>query len=199
MISYQGSWNRYLDMPDTGEDSLSSLYRTLIENARDVITLLDEQGVIKFISPSVEIQFGYTPDELLGINIFELIHEDDVAIAIDALQKVAAGIDGVPPTLVQFRHKDQSWRYGEVVGQVSAGELPGIILVTREITERHKTLLTLRESEESFEAAFNATNSLCTISVAETGEFINVNDSWVKSLEWTRQEAIGKTAGELNI
>ena len=53
-------------MPDTGEDSLSSLYRTLIENARDVITLLDEQGVIKFISPSVEIQFGYTPEKSLG-------------------------------------------------------------------------------------------------------------------------------------
>lgn len=183
-------------MPDSEQDSL---YRTLIENARDVITLIDEQGLIKFQSPSVQIQLGYTPEELLGTSVFDLLHEDDVAAAIEALQKVTAGIEGVPPTLVRFLHKDQNWRYVEVVGQVLVGKISGVVLNTREITVRQETLVALHKSEESFQAAFNATSAINAISIAETGEFIDINDSWANTMGWTREEVIGKTALELNI
>jgi PAS domain S-box-containing protein len=186
-------------MPDTEQDSLSSLYRTLVDNARDVITLIDEHGVIKFQSPSVERQFGYSPGELVGQNVFDLVHEDDISNALEDLQKVAMGDQDDTPTMVRFRHKNQTWRYVEVVGQVLNGDISGVVLNTRDITEQQETLIDHRTSEESFQAAFNATSTISTISIPDTGELINVNDSWVKTLGWSRAEGIGKTAIELNI
>ena len=186
-------------MSELEQDALSALYRTLVENARDVITLVDDRGVVKFQSPSVEIHFGYTPEELLGINIFELVHEDDVELAVETLHSIAAGVEDVPPALMRFLHKDQRWRYVEVVGQALDGDISGIVLNTREITEQQETLIALRKSEESFQAAFNATSTINTISIPETGEFINVNEAWVNTMGWSRDEAIGKSALELNI
>jgi PAS domain S-box-containing protein len=185
-------------MPDN-EDPSSSLYKTLVDNVRDVITLMDENGVINFQSPSFEKQFGYTADELIGTNIFELIHKEDVPIALEAIEKVIQVNGDYPPLILRFLHKDKTWKFIEVAGQLLKGEYSGFVLITRDITEQQEIMSALRLSEGSFQAAFNATSAISAITVPDTGKFLDVNKSWVESLGWSAEEAIGKTANELNI
>src|SRR5471030_2747536 len=45
-------------------------FRTLTENSLDVLTILDRTGVVAYKSPSVKSVLGYTPEELIGKNIF---------------------------------------------------------------------------------------------------------------------------------
>ena len=52
-------------------------FRALIENASDLITVVDGEGVIQYVSPSVERVIGWTADDLLGRDVFELLHPDD--------------------------------------------------------------------------------------------------------------------------
>ena len=52
-------------------------FRSLIENALDVIMVLNHQGDITYASPSVEKVFGYKVHEFLGFNIFDFIHNGD--------------------------------------------------------------------------------------------------------------------------
>jgi two-component system cell cycle sensor histidine kinase/response regulator CckA len=177
----------------------SALYKTLVDNVRDVITLIDEKGTIKFQSPSFERQFGYSPDELIGSSVFELIHEEDIPEALEALQETTNSTESSLPLIIRFLHKDRTWRYIEVAGQMLTGEFPGLVLITRDITGQQEIQNALRQSEQSFQAAFNATSAVSAITIPETGEFLDVNKAWVEYVGWSRDEAIGKTALDLNV
>lgn len=52
-------------------------YRLLADNITDVISLHDPEGLFTFVSQSCKKVFGYTPEELIGINSYSLFHPDD--------------------------------------------------------------------------------------------------------------------------
>ncbi len=64
------------------------LFRTLIENASDFITIIDCDGIIRYESPSVERRAGYKPEDLIGKRIFDIMHPDDLSNAIDTFNRV---------------------------------------------------------------------------------------------------------------
>ena len=49
-------------------------FRSLIENASDMVAILNTEGIISYTSPSTERVLGYAPAELNGRNAFELVH-----------------------------------------------------------------------------------------------------------------------------
>ena len=49
-------------------------FRSLIEHASDVITILDASGMVLYESPSVERALGYAPEDLIGRRFFEYLH-----------------------------------------------------------------------------------------------------------------------------
>ena len=96
-------------------DDRERFYRALVEQARDLITVIDEQGVILFKNRSTEHSLGYSPSDLIGRSVFEFIHPDDLAPVRAAF---AAAMRGEPggPVEHRFRYKDGSWRVFESVG-----------------------------------------------------------------------------------
>ncbi|MGD1713096.1 adenylate/guanylate cyclase domain-containing protein [Dapis sp. BLCC M172] len=57
----------------------------------------------------------------------------------------------------------------------------------------------LRQSEEKFALAFQASPDVITISNLADGRLIEVNESFIQTTGYSRQEVIGKTALELNL
>lgn len=116
-------------------------FRSLIENASDIITILNSDKTIRYESPSIEQLLGYRPEDLIGKNILEFVHPDDPAIVIDAFTQVMQNLDATPSIEFRFQHKDGSWRILEAI----AGNLPvdadvaGVTLNSRDITERKQT------------------------------------------------------------
>ncbi len=53
-------------------------YRRLIENITDIITIIDDQGVINYTSPSAEKILGWEADDVVGSDIRSLIHPAEV-------------------------------------------------------------------------------------------------------------------------
>src|SRR3989454_12713730 len=51
-------------------------FRSLIENALDIVTVIGEDGTFQYASPSVERLLGYRPGELLQRNVFQFVHPD---------------------------------------------------------------------------------------------------------------------------
>ena len=68
------------DMLGNNEES----FRALIEHSSDIIQVVDSQGVIRYLSPSIQRILGYRPEELIGRLSIDAVHPDD-------LQKVAEG------------------------------------------------------------------------------------------------------------
>src|SRR4051812_37639337 len=54
-------------------------FRSLVENAIDIVAVLDSAGRFMYLSPSVERVLGYTPDELVGRISLELVLDVDRA------------------------------------------------------------------------------------------------------------------------
>lgn len=123
-------------------------FRTLIENAHDIITILESDGTIRFKSPSVERVLGYKPEALLGQNVFDLIHPEDCA-AVKEVFHQNLKIAGVTRRIeFRFRHCDGTWRYLEAVGQnlLFNPLVKGGVVNSRDITGR-------KELEEQFRQA----------------------------------------------
>src|ERR671921_2624632 len=52
-------------------------FRSLIENALDIITVVDVDGTVRYGSPSFERVLGYPHGALTGENLFKLIHPEE--------------------------------------------------------------------------------------------------------------------------
>ena len=125
-------------------------FRVLTENASDIITILEANGTIRYASFSAERVLGYKREDLIGRDIFELVHPDDVANARDTftegLQK-----PGVPLSLkVRYLHKNGTWRILEVIGEnlLDNPAVGGIVVNSRDITEREHAVQELKQTTD---------------------------------------------------
>ena len=124
-------------------------YRKMVDHTQDVITLLGADGRVEFESPSVREVLGYEPDELIGRDPFELVHEDDRA-EVRSLYMAERSVDGAARAVeYRFKHADGSWRTLESRAKVfrENGGAPGLIVSTRDVSERRRTLEALRDRE----------------------------------------------------
>lgn len=109
----------------------------IIKNSLDLITILDESGVVVFDSPSVEKILGYSPGELVGKNAFDLVHPEDMEKARSIFAELVRTPRGTASAEFRCRHKDGSWRILDSIGRNLLGESPGGILInSRDRTER---------------------------------------------------------------
>jgi two-component system CheB/CheR fusion protein len=51
--------------------------RLIAENSSDLITISDTNGKFSYVSPSSLPMLGYRPEELIGVNGYEIIHPED--------------------------------------------------------------------------------------------------------------------------
>jgi PAS domain S-box-containing protein len=118
-------------------------FRSLIEKASDVITIVGPDWAFRYQSPSVQRVLGYGPEELIGRPVWELIHPDDRFALGLMFQAALDGTTGDGPRGVgeaRFRHKDGSWRVLEGVGTPMRGPAGGPMLLvnSRDVSERKR-------------------------------------------------------------
>ncbi|MFB2877974.1 PAS domain S-box protein [Floridanema aerugineum] len=115
-------------------------FRSLIENALDIITIIDADGTISYESPSVEKVLGYASADLVGKNIFEYIHPDDVTNALRTFTNTIQNPGTALSIEFRRRHKDGTWRIFEAISQnfVDYAETTRIFVNSRDITERKR-------------------------------------------------------------
>jgi PAS domain S-box-containing protein len=130
---------------------------TLVQHARDIITVVTPDGCILYDSPSIMTVLGYDQGELLGRNAFELIHPDDLPIAFDLILETTS-CPGEPTSLIfRFRHRSGSWRFMESVGNAVAGATGMAVVVnSRDVTDRISAPDIIRKSQDELEARARA-------------------------------------------
>ncbi|HET9267481.1 MAG TPA: ATP-binding protein [Vicinamibacterales bacterium] len=102
-------------------------YRALAEGALDIITVVDEFGTIVYKSPSAKQHLGYDPEELIGRNLFEFVHQDDIARVRAAFDEGRKNGTASAPIEHRLRHTDGLWRTFESVGRFQADGTGGRI------------------------------------------------------------------------
>ncbi len=90
-------------------------FRSLIENALDIIMVVDEQGTIHYASPSMERMLGYSPQERVGTNMLGLLHPQDRESVIRKLFDSSDKPEETQFFEARYRHKGGSIRNLEAV------------------------------------------------------------------------------------
>ncbi|PKQ07409.1 MAG: hypothetical protein CVT72_03290 [Alphaproteobacteria bacterium HGW-Alphaproteobacteria-11] len=125
-------------------------YRALVENAGDILTILDRDGVITYQSPAVREVIGVSEKPLIGQSIFGLVHPDDR----ERLRKRFAECANIPDSevmeLIRLPHANGTWRRIEARGRnlLADPDVAGILCVSRDVTETHRLESQLREAEQ---------------------------------------------------
>lgn len=131
-------------------------------------------------------------------------HPDDREYSNNIIQK-SASAGGSDNYKFDFRvvHPDQSIHWLEVTGQVVERNLEGQGIIVRgtliDITERKRAEEKLSLSEDKFSNVFHVGPVGMTITRIADGKFIDVNESFLRMFEFTREEVVGHTSIELNM
>jgi diguanylate cyclase (GGDEF)-like protein/PAS domain S-box-containing protein len=106
----------------------------------DVVMQVDGKGFIRYVSPSVLPQLGYTPEEMLGARILELLHADELESWIESLKRSAREHG---PALLEGRWRHKAGHY--VALEMSLrhayglnGRVAGTIAMARNVAVRNE-------------------------------------------------------------
>jgi len=115
-------------------------FRTLVQNASDVILIVRPDTTIAYQTPSAQRILGYQPNMLEGQRFTSLLHPDDVEQAIAVYTRVASQAGASVSAQWRVRHEQGAWLTIDVVATnlLSHPTVDGIVLTMRDVSERKR-------------------------------------------------------------
>lgn len=125
-------------------------FRALVESIQEVIVILDQEGMTRYVSPSLEQITGYTMDERKGQSAFDLIHPDEFGHVHTRYQELVARPGSRTRMEIRIQHKDGSWRKIDLLAQNLLHDpyVRGVVITYQDITEQRRLEEQLRESQK---------------------------------------------------
>ncbi len=176
-------------------------FRSLVQNASDLITVIDEAGTITYESPSKERILGYGAQELVGRHVLEHVHPDDLEEVSVRFADVLArpGYLSEEPAEFWYRHADGTWRYLESL-TANLLEDPGvgsIVITSRDVTGRKLAEEKQREAESLFRSAFEDVAVGMALINADSGCYLQVNRACCEMFGYSEKELLAMTFRDL--
>ncbi len=150
-----------LDLQESGKR-----FRALVENNADAITMLDANGTIIYDSPAGPRMLGYGPEDLIGKNIFMIVHPDDLNKVKELFQNLLGMASLRVTSTFRVRHKSGSWLWLDAVGTnlLTESGVNAIVFNYHDITGR-------KQSEVKIQRQLDHLTSLSSIDRIITTNF----------------------------
>jgi len=167
-------------------------FRRLIENAFDLIIVINRDLTLRYVSPSAKRLTGFEPEEVMGANALDFVHPDDLP---DIVQKFSTGLAKPEhEEQVEYRslRKDGSWFVAEAkaVNLLDDPAVEGIVVNLRDITEFRDIESELRKSEERYRFLVENLNGV-VFTVDTQGTMLYISPAIERISKYTPQELIG--------
>jgi len=178
-------------------------FRGIAERSPDLIFILDAGMKPVYVSPSSRLIIGYEPDELVGrdpefalATIFSL----SGSAITDAVERTRRGeiVENIEITVTK---KDGSsvLMHLYAVPVIHGGIFSGAQVSMRDITRIRGAELALRNSEEKFVTMFQKNPVPLTLVSLPDSIFTDVNEAFIRSSGYSRDDVIGKKTQDLGI
>ena len=128
-------------------------FRRLIEESTDVITVVGEDGMFRYLSQAAERLLGYPAEELVGENGFEYMHPDDREFMMAEFARQVEHPERRVTAEFRFECADGSWTWLEARGRNLRDDpvIGGIVVYARDVTERKEREAELEATRERLE------------------------------------------------
>jgi diguanylate cyclase (GGDEF)-like protein/PAS domain S-box-containing protein len=141
------------------------LFRAIVQNSTDAITLVDADGTVRYGSSLGEKVLGYPYGFAAGLDALDLVHPDDAEMVADVMSRAFTEPGTHGPVVVRVLHSDGSWRHLEAIGNnlLDNPAVRGVVVAARDVTERVATEEALRRSDDRFRALVQNLSDVITI------------------------------------
>ncbi|MDJ0844544.1 putative bifunctional diguanylate cyclase/phosphodiesterase [Crocosphaera sp.] len=122
-------------------------FRSLIENAIDIILIVSSAGEFRYVSPSVKRILGYSPNRLKDQPLFDLIHPEDQQRIKSFFNRIKNTTNqSIPISEFRVRTHDNNWVMLDAIAKNLEDDpaIAGFVINCHDITERHHTAQQLR-------------------------------------------------------
>ncbi|HLY61482.1 MAG TPA: response regulator [Terriglobia bacterium] len=140
--------------------------------------------------------YGYSNDEFLSMSVKDIRPPEDVPALLDNIAHSKGGLDHAG----EWRHrkKDGALIDVEITSHsIDFGGRRAELVLVNDVTDRKRAVELLRLSEERFRKAFDTNPEPVTISTIADGRYIDVNESFLRTMGFHREEIIGHTSKEI--
>ena len=174
-------------------------FSTLIRHGWDIVSILESDGTIRYESPAVERVLGHKPEEMVGTNAFYYVHPDDVEMVADKFREGVANNKSTVAIEARFLCADGSYRHLEAVSSflVEDPDVQGVIINSRDITERKEAEEALRESEDRFRQLFTQSVDILVVHDGD-GRIFDCNGAACSALGYSREEMLSLSVQDLD-
>jgi PAS domain S-box-containing protein len=168
--------------------------KAILNAIPDLMFLQTRDGVYLDYHAKNEKDLLVAPEAFLGKSMWDVLPAD-LANSLAACFKRAEQSN--EPQIIEYRlgmNGEECWYEARIV---RSGE--NILSVVRDITERHRALDALKQSEERFGKAFRSNPQPMSITILKNGVYLDVNESFLTMSGFTREEVIGHSSLTLGV
>lgn len=166
--------------------------RRITDNMPALVSTADTKGIFTYLSPSHRGILGFDPEALVGTCLWNWMHPEDMERMREAFQVTLPAQKKVRAEF-RYRHVDGHYIWLETVAKCTTEGLrvTGSIFASRDITERRRAEIALREVNQTLQATFHA--SPLAIFVLDREGCIQLwNPASQHMFGWTEEEVLGK-------
>jgi PAS domain S-box-containing protein len=161
----------------------------------DLLCIANTEGRFLRMNAAWPTVLGWSVAELEGARFLDLVHPDDLASTLEAIQRLSGG-EPVIDFTNRYRAKDGSYRFIEWRSAPAPGGL--IYAAARDVTQRLETERALRASEERFRRIFELVPNPLTLADAQ-GALLDCNESFCQTSGYAREEILGRQPMDLGM
>ncbi|MFK7905046.1 MAG: PAS domain S-box protein [Chitinophagales bacterium] len=168
-------------------------YRKLIENGSEVLAIVDKNGIMKFVSSTIEQEFGYTQSEIINESGFKHIHPSDLEELQENFQQVLDSPNERLRTVYRYQHKNGEWYYVETFAQnfLDDKDIGGIVLNFRNINNYIRNQQKVSEKERYYRSLIENSSDIISI-VDDEGKYKYLSPSFEKQFGHYAIDFIGE-------
>ncbi len=173
-----------------------SRWDTVVRACSEAVAVIDHEGVIQLVSPSLERELGR--DDLPGTSLVDLLHPRDVADFHGTVINFVAGLSVTAWSDWRLRTADGGWIDMETTATnlLDVPGLRGIILTGRNVTARNTTFQALQEARRRLEAVLDIAGAAIFVTDLD-GTWVLANRSCAAMLGRRPDEIVGRRTDEL--
>ncbi|MEI7649860.1 MAG: PAS domain S-box protein, partial [Methanomicrobiales archaeon] len=163
--------------------------RMLLSSMPDIV-MVHHDGIIVYANQMALEKTGFSKEELIGSHLFDRVKETDREIILRNMKKRAAG-EPVGEYEIDMIHKSGLLHHVIIrASPIMFNQLPSIVFIIIDITERKKAEDVLRESEEKYRLIFE-NSPLGHLSFDEKGVIVACNDKFIQIIGSSREALVG--------
>jgi len=165
-------------------------FRTIFEGASDGIAAVDPATMkVVFANPALVKILGFPMDKVIGSTLLDYIPKEEIAATMEKFQNGVSGKQNVFRDLTVLR-QDNTQIYVDITSKfLTFGNQRYLLSFVRDVTEEKKAHEALLESEKKYRELINGMNDTALV-VSFDGKIIDVNETAVKILGYTREELL---------